>query len=389
MTTNSSYDCIIIGAGIIGTTIAMYLSEAGKSVLIMDKGVIGNGTTANTFAWINATSKTSNPAYFELNLSGLKEYESLSRKYGSDNTGFNRSGMIDIASDRDAELVSLLHKKSNAIQELNCRAQVLTDSEIRTLEPAITVQDGDSALYCIDDAWLDVETYLSFVKKQLTRYSVEVCEDTEATKLTLDETGRVNGIETTNGHYSTENIVIATGSAFSTTLAELTDYPPYENRFPMQTAPGLLLRIPESAISEPLTCVTYINNSDGLHFRPMKDGGCLAGSDYTDGLVSFSQDEESQERAADHLLEAVKDYVPGINPQIFINDCYWGIGVRSVPLDDQSILGPIEGSDGLILACTHSGITLAPIIGKLISEYLADNEIPDQMQPFLFKRFTD
>src|SRR5207248_10672435 len=62
--------CIVIGAGIIGTTVALRLAQRGAAVTLLDQGLPGGGTTGTTFAWVNASAKEPR-SYFDLNAAGM------------------------------------------------------------------------------------------------------------------------------------------------------------------------------------------------------------------------------------------------------------------------------------------------------------------------------
>ena len=69
-----AFDSIVIGGGIVGATAAFYLARAGDKVLLVERGELATGTTDNSFAWINATSKTADHAYHHLNALGRLGY---------------------------------------------------------------------------------------------------------------------------------------------------------------------------------------------------------------------------------------------------------------------------------------------------------------------------
>ena len=49
-------------------------------------------------------------------------------------------------------------------------------------------------------------------------------------------------------------------------------------------------------------------------------------------------------------------------------------GVRPLPKDGQPYLGAVKSIPGLYVATSHSGITLAPVHGKVISELILDGK---------------
>ena len=67
---------IVVGAGIIGASIAWHLAEAGAAVTIVDAGRPGGVATANSFAWINASWGNPEP-YFRLRMRAIAEWTRL------------------------------------------------------------------------------------------------------------------------------------------------------------------------------------------------------------------------------------------------------------------------------------------------------------------------
>ncbi|WP_163521148.1 NAD(P)/FAD-dependent oxidoreductase, partial [Klebsiella michiganensis] len=68
---------IVVGAGIVGTSIAYRLAQAGVSVTVLEAGRVGGGTSGVSYAWVNACEKISRRDYFELNFAGVKAHRAL------------------------------------------------------------------------------------------------------------------------------------------------------------------------------------------------------------------------------------------------------------------------------------------------------------------------
>jgi glycine/D-amino acid oxidase-like deaminating enzyme len=67
---------LVVGAGIIGASIALYLVRAGAQVTIVEAGELGGIATRNSFAWINAS--WGNPRdYFRLRVRAIDEWHEL------------------------------------------------------------------------------------------------------------------------------------------------------------------------------------------------------------------------------------------------------------------------------------------------------------------------
>ena len=89
-----SYDVVVVGGGIVGCMSAFWLARRGMKVALVEAGRIGGGTTGNSFAWINATSKVSDERYHRLNALGGAVYRELCVEFGERSLGLNPAGMV-------------------------------------------------------------------------------------------------------------------------------------------------------------------------------------------------------------------------------------------------------------------------------------------------------
>ena len=64
----------VIGGGVVGACAAYYLARERVNVLIVDAGAPGELTTSASLAWVNASAKATDEAYFALNFAGCREY---------------------------------------------------------------------------------------------------------------------------------------------------------------------------------------------------------------------------------------------------------------------------------------------------------------------------
>src|SRR6516225_4868095 len=71
---------IVIGAGVIGASVAYRLAEAGAAVTVLEAARIGGGTSGSSFAWTNAHSKPPRP-YHDLNIAGMKAHAALADEF--------------------------------------------------------------------------------------------------------------------------------------------------------------------------------------------------------------------------------------------------------------------------------------------------------------------
>ena len=71
---------IVIGAGVMGASVAYRLAQAGAAVTVLEATRIGGGTSGISFAWTNAHNKPPKP-YHDLNVAGMKAHAALAEEF--------------------------------------------------------------------------------------------------------------------------------------------------------------------------------------------------------------------------------------------------------------------------------------------------------------------
>jgi len=205
--------------------------------------------------------------------------------------------------------------------------------------------------------------------------------------LVMDDNGTVTGVVTEKGSFSSNRVLVTTGPGTPEVLSELTGYDGFAARFPMNRVPGLLVTSPSTTPRQLVRHIVYTLTGDAFHLLPDPGGGIKIGADDTDGRVADDPSPETVREAGIELLRRAKGMIPGFVGESCIDECRLGIGVRPYPQDGMTMAGALPGSEGLYVIATHSGVTLSPILGKLMSEVMIDERVPEELAPFGFDRF--
>ncbi len=146
---------IVVGAGVIGCSLAYELTQRGASVTVIDAAEAGSGTSAATFAWVNSNNKTPEE-YHRLNVLGLQAHERSARSFSRGARWFHQIGTVDIA--QTDQQMAALKKKVSQLTSRDYAAELLTEDDVRQLEPSlqITTPLAGGALYS-KEGWLDVQ----------------------------------------------------------------------------------------------------------------------------------------------------------------------------------------------------------------------------------------
>src|SRR5215204_5175768 len=141
----------VVGAGIIGASVAFRLSEGGAEVVLIDGAEPGSGTTSTSFAWVNANNKLPRD-YFELNLAGMHEHGLLHDEIGGG--WLHPTGNLIQAADEEREN---LEKRVERLCSWSYAAEMLPASTVNErLEPRVVFPDPETRVaHFPKESWVD------------------------------------------------------------------------------------------------------------------------------------------------------------------------------------------------------------------------------------------
>ena len=354
-------DTIIIGGGIIGCSIAHALTRAGLRVTLLEQGALATGTTGNSFAWANASSKTTNAAYHQLNAAGVAGYRALIADCGADQLGIQQTGALQVVARTDEAGFRAMQDDFAALTRFGYPCDWLDGPALRAVTPALSLPPDAEALLLPADMVIDAPRVARTLAETARNAGADIREGCAALALIADDDGTVLGVETGDGPVHAPRVILAAGVDTGPLLAQLTGFDGFATRFPLRQVPGLLLTTPPLD-PNPLAHVIYGSTTDELHLLPAPGGGIRIGSDDVDGVIWEDRSPEAMTRGGAALIDRAAQLIPNLKTRVVLEDCRLQIGVRPYPEDGLTIAGPLPGSDGLIVVATHSGITLAPVI---------------------------
>jgi glycine/D-amino acid oxidase-like deaminating enzyme len=382
------FDVVVVGGGIVGSAAAFCLGRRGLRVALVERGRIGGGTTGSSFAWINATSKIADEAYHRLNAMGAALYRELAVEFGEARLGLHPSGMLQCVGRNDATGHKAMREQAERLQRYGYPNCILGAKELSALEPHIQFGDDAEALFAMADEWLDAPLFARFLASELQSMGSQVIEGCAAKELQMTDDGTITGVVTAQGTLSAPKVLVTVGPDTPEVLSELTGYDAFAARFPMTRVPGLLVTTPSTAPSQLLRHILYFDSPvDALHLRPAANGGLQLGADDTDGMVAEGPSPERIGEAATKLLRRAKALIPGFVGETCLDDCELAVGIRAYPQDGKTLAGAFPGAEGLYLIATHSGVTLAPVLGQLMAETIVGGLVPEPLRPFSLERF--
>ena len=206
--------------------------------------------------------------------------------------------------------------------------------------------------------------------------------------LVRDEAGAVRGVEAGGGGRLAAPVVVAALGPDTEDLLRAWLRPgELGNRPFLARRPGLLVDTPDTGPFRLVRHVLYTGDN-AFHIRPAPSGGLRIGSEDADPESEAPDDAQARAVA---LLARARALVPRLGGdaplEALARACTVRIGVRPVPVDDRTIIGPVPRVRGLYVIATHSGVTLGPYLGRLAAEELTSGEMPAALAPFPLRPF--
>ena len=131
----STADVVVIGGGIMGCSSALQLSRRGMKVLLVEKGLIGNGPSGKSSAIVRqhySNNLTARMAHF-----GLQTFQHFSEQLGGD-CGYQPAGCVLLVGPKDREGL----EANLALQhEVGIQSELLDAEALRELIPGLSVED--------------------------------------------------------------------------------------------------------------------------------------------------------------------------------------------------------------------------------------------------------
>ena len=358
-------DVAVIGAGIVGSSVAYRLSEEGAEVVLIDGAEPGSGTTSTSFAWVNANNKLPRN-YFELNVAGMREHQRLRDEIGG--CWLHSTGNLIWARDQED-----LKSRVERLRSWSYAAEILPASTVNEkLEPGAIFPNSETRVaHFPEESWVDAPA--------LSRTLVEAAVRNGARALVGNE---VRGIEVVddgvtlrlkNGDAIRADAVVNATGARAASVAEMVG-----RELPLDVFPGLLVRVAVSG--EPLH---HLMHTPRINVRPDGPGYILLHHDSVDERLpgDFGGAEDP---LCGELLKRAQSLLPALERAEVVEARF---GMRPVPADGHSCVGALSAILGYYEAVTHSGVTLGPLIGRLLSREILTGEVDPLIAPFRADRF--
>jgi len=201
----NNFDVVVIGAGVIGTSVAFQLSRLGaKNVLVLDRGLIGAGTTSQSSGILRTHYSVKENV--ELARKSWEVFNNFSSYLGDDEAscGLVKCGYMIVASEGDK--IEPLRASLNQQKEQGIPLELLSQQQARELMPIARFDDAALIGYEPEAGFADAYLVATSFARAARRGGVTVKENVNVNKI-LFENGKVVGVSTSIGDFSTSTVI--------------------------------------------------------------------------------------------------------------------------------------------------------------------------------------
>src|ERR1700730_7121541 len=265
---------IVIGAGVMGASVAYRLAQAGAAVTVLEATRIGGGTSGISFAWTNAHKKPPKP-YHDLNVAGMKAHAALADEFGA-TPWWHGGGSLEWEAEPDRTAQG---ENIEQLRSWGYTAEWITLRQAQELEPDIdpsTIGDAPVA-YFPDEGWLDPVVYAhAMLSAARRRHGAKVICGARVADLIM--TGdRVSGVRTEDGTQHEADMVVNCAGRWTNEVVREAGL-----HLPLAPTVGLLVFRPRVAPG-----LRRVLHTPVINARPDGAGRLMLHWDATDATLGF------------------------------------------------------------------------------------------------------
>ena len=355
---------VVIGAGVVGASIAAGLARRGATVTIVERDWPGTGTSATSFAWVNANGKEPE-SYYKLNAAGVRAHHELA---AGGSSWLVPGGHLEYATDPGHR--ERLRGRMARLAERGYPVREVTVAQAAELVPDLAVPAGcDTIAFFPGEAHVHPALYLAHVLGRALDAGATLRSQTEV--VGLRPAGAGAQVVLSDGDVLTADAVVAAAGRWTSAVAGLAgaSLPLASFTTPGDVTVGHLVE------TSPVPArLDRIVTTPRLNIRPDGGGRLLLQALDLDVTADPSVVPGVDSELAQELVRRLRAVV-GNTESAEVRRVV--VGQRVMPADGYTVVGHAPEAAWLYLVATHSGVTLAPLFAERVpGEVLGEEREP-------------
>ncbi len=377
----NSTDVIVIGAGVIGSSVAFHLARLGAGrVLVLDRLQVGAGTTSQSSGILRTHYSVSQNV--ELALASWQVFNNFAAYLQDDeaSAGLVKCGYL-IASPPGPKLQAL-RSALQGQRQFGITVQELDAAQAHSLLPIARFDDAALIGFEPEAGFADAYLTATAFARGARRLGVTIMEGVEVQQL-LHTQGRVTGVQTSKGSFRAA-VVVSTQNIWARDIERWTGI----------TSPVIAERHTVLALQGPLPYTYQMPvykdlGSAGMLYCRSYGGVQMLVSEGTAGQVLPAPDNEQGDVSMDHVVGVgtqVASRFPSFETAGLASS--W-TGVYDVTPDWNPVLGRLPGMQGLVVGYGFSGhgFKLSPAVGRVLAQDALGLQTDVPLAPYALERF--
>ena len=373
---------LIIGGGILGCSIAYHLTRRGeKDVVLLERAGLTEGATWHAAGLVGQLRSSRNTT--RMLKKSVEMYDRLQNEEGMQ-FDWKKTGSLRLAA--TAERMLEAKRLATMARSFDLEMHIISPEEAKELFPLIEAKGLHGAAYIPSDGYVDPASLCQAVAGAARRQGADIRQKVEVLDFTVSN-GRITGVETTEGTWEADTVILATGM------------------WSREVGAKLGLRIPACAV-EHQYIVTESTGQEVGHFPTLRDperlvyykpdvGGRLVIGGYEDDTLPFGDKGIPGAFVRQLLPENLDRFLPLAELAGKVTPVVNEVGIRQVingPIpysaDGDFVMGWQPGVKNLMLATGFLyGIAAGGGAGEMIAEWVVDGQPSLDLWPLDVRRF--
>ncbi|UXY31100.1 NAD(P)/FAD-dependent oxidoreductase [Streptomyces sp. HUAS TT20] len=363
---------VIIGGGVMGTSIAYHLASAGvRDVVLVERDELAAGSTSKAAGGVRA--QFSDELNIQLGARSLEAFGRFEEDTGYD-IGLHRVGYLFLLS--TPEEVASFEQGVRLQNALGVPSRLITPGEARRLSPLITTDGLLAAAWSPDDGHCTPESVVHGYAAAARAHGARILRHTEVTGIELHGPG-ITAVTTTLGRIATDTVICAAG-AWSRAVGAMAGVDlPVE---PLRRQIAVTEPVPGLPPALPMT----IDFTTSLYFHA-EGPGLLLGMSDPDEKPGFATD--THDRWIPRLYEAMERRAPAL---LDLRRTGGWAGLYENTPDHNALIGEATSVSRFLYATGFSGhgFLQGPAVGEVIRDLYLGREPFLDVGPLSATRFA-
>jgi sarcosine oxidase subunit beta len=365
-------DVVIVGGGVIGSSIAYHLARSGSRVRVYEQATPAVAPSASWASAGGVRQQGRDPREWPLTLEAARRWPGLQDELGAP-TGFVQGGHLHLV-ERQADVAALEQRVADE-NRAGMNVSLLDPTAAYKIAPAI--KPGIlAAAFTHEDGQADPRRTTAAFAEAAQRHGAEYFNQSRVHSLVASD-ARVHGIRLGSHTVTANAVVLATGVWTTALTAALKCEVPI-----MPRGPQMLLTSPGPRLLTPT--LTVVNRA--LSLKQLSSGEYFIGGGWPTDVIDTDRGLTCRVRpdSVDGSWAVATEIVASVADQ-YVQQQWGGLEAQSV--DGVPFIGPAPGLDGLFLAVGFSGhgFQLSPAVGRALADLIGGARVPE-LEPLSTRR---